>query len=102
METIEEISYSKQGNKYRQFRLYGETQVDLFTAQPGNWGWIFLIRTGSADFSHGMATSLNRAGYTSKQGWVMDLKTDERIETPQEEDVFKRAGRSWVRPEDRI
>lgn len=102
--------YRLQGDKYKSFfwplRGAGEglVQVDLFTATPATWGWIFLVRTGSADFSHHVAKSLNKQGYTSKDGaihkgnlelvdnkWQM-VATGAPIATPTEEDVFRLAG----------
>lgn len=96
------IRYSKRGDKYRQFTLEG-VQVDLFTAEPGNWGWIYLIRTGSADFSHGVAGALNGRGYESALGYIRKRSQSigEPIETPEESDVFRLAGMAWVPPEKR-
>jgi DNA polymerase/3'-5' exonuclease PolX len=96
------VRYSKRGDKYRQFAFEG-VQVDLFTAEPGNWGWIYLIRTGSADFSHRVASALNRRGYTSAEGYIRPKSptTGDRIETPEEADVFGLAGMAWVDPERR-
>lgn len=104
MELDKEVPLSdrlkKWGEKYRKFMYHG-VQIDLFTAERGNWGWIHLIRTGSAAFSHGMAGALNKAGYTSLEGWVTTIADGHRVETPTEDDVFKLARRAWVPPEER-
>lgn len=92
------IVYEREGDRYRRFGWRG-VPVDLFTCWKGNWGWIYLIRTGSADFSHHMAGRLNAAGYTSVRGWV--TKMGATIETPEEEDVFRLAGEQFVPPERR-
>lgn len=90
----------KWGEKYRQF-VFEDTQVDLFTATPKNFGWIYLIRTGSADFSHGMAARLNERGLTSKDGMIVSRGGSTPFPTPEEEDVFRLAGRPYVKPEER-
>ena len=94
------VAYAKRGDKYRQF-LYRDIQVDFFTATPENWGWQFLVRTGSADFSHDTALRLNKIGYSSKDGTIFRVFDGVSISTPEEEDVFRLLGRVWVPPEDR-
>jgi len=91
--------FEKRGEKYRQFQWKG-VQVDFFTAERGNWGWIYLVRTGSADFSHRVAATLNGRGYTSAMGYIRkkSQSISEPIETPEEEDVFRLAGMKWVDP----
>mgnify|MGYP001618258905 CR=1 FL=1 len=92
-------AYTKCGEKYRQF-VYEDIQVDLFTSEIGNWGWSYLIRTGSAEYSHHMAGALNKKGYTSQLGYIRKRSQSmgERIETPEEEDVFRLAGVNYVDP----
>lgn len=110
--------YTKCGEKYRQFvyALPGMApiKVDLFTALPETWGWIFLIRTGSADFSHHVAKALNKAGYTSKDGAIHrgDLKlvdgkwqleaVGQPIKTASEQDVFDLARIPFREPRQRV
>ena len=96
------VDYKKKGEKYRQF-FYQEICVDLFTAIPGNWGWIYAIRTGSADFSHHLAKALNKAGYTSREGWItrIDDPLQEPIQTMTEQDVFDLAGIPYREPNQR-
>lgn len=111
--------YTKCGEKYRQF-AYAPTpgqqpiKVDLFTATPETWGWIYLIRTGSADFSHHVAKALNKAGYTSSEGAIYrgDLKLVDGawklvpvgplIKTPTEQDVFDLARIPYREPKVRF
>jgi DNA polymerase/3'-5' exonuclease PolX len=110
--------YTKCGEKYRQFAyaLPGmqPIKVDLFTATPETWGWIYLIRTGSADFSHHVAKALNKAGYTSSEGAIHrgDLKLVDGawklcpvgppIKTPTEQDVFDLARIPFREPRQRF
>lgn len=80
--------------------------LDVFFATRENWGLIFAIRTGSADYSHHvLAHGWARRGYVSKWGMLRYLDgrdSDGRaIATPEEEDVFRIAGVSWVPPEAR-
>ncbi len=50
--------------KYTQRILPEGIKLDLFFAQPDNWGLIYAIRTGSADYSHKvLATNWVRLGY---------------------------------------
>lgn len=93
--------FAKRGEKYRQFMWRG-MQVDLFTAEKGNWGWIYLIRTGSAEFSKHIAQQLNQYGYTSKEGWV-GLKHGpfRPIPTPDESEIFSLAHVAAIPPKER-
>jgi DNA polymerase/3'-5' exonuclease PolX len=90
-------SYERAGDKYRRFVWRG-TPVDLFTCRPGNFGWILVMRTGSAAFSRHMAVRLNAAGYTSSEGWVARTGAPGPIETPEEADVFALAGEPFIPP----
>lgn len=98
------LHYTKAGDRYRQFTFLDEppVQVDLFTCARDNWGWIFLVRTGSASFSHHMAGRLNASGYTSKEGWICGAQGPmDRVETPKEEDVFTLAREAYREPGER-
>lgn len=86
--------------KYTQRLLPDGTKVDLFFAEPGNWGTIFAIRTGSAEYSHlELAVRWNRKGYVSENGYL--YKDKEKHECREEEDVFKICGIPYVEPEKR-
>lgn len=90
------VQYVKKGEKYRQF-IHRDMQVDLFTATPKNWGWIHLIRTGSAEFSKHVAQQLNSRGYTSEDGRIRARAGCRSwVDTPEEEDVFRLAGMGYV------
>jgi DNA polymerase/3'-5' exonuclease PolX len=96
----------KWGKKYRQFMFEG-VQIDLFTSVPDGWGWALLVRTGSAEFSHSVAATLNRCGYTSKDFRIYRGRTGGQIEgdpipTPEERDVFRLAGLDYLEPERRM
>lgn len=79
-----------------------EIKLDLFMCEPSNWGWIFLVRTGSADFSHDTARLLSALGYTSTEGHIHRKgDPDNLIETPEEADVFALLDLDWIPPCDR-
>lgn len=86
--------------KYTQRQLVEGINLDLFIATKENWGLIFAIRTGSAEFSHQvLATGWVKAGYESVNGMLR--KNGETIAVPEEEDLFKLIGKPFIPPEDR-
>lgn len=88
--------------KYTARRLPSGIDLDLFFADAFNWGWIYAIRTGPAEFSHRiLAIGLNRRGLTSKDGYVQDTDGN-HIQVKEEEDLFNLIGQSFVEPEERI
>lgn len=86
--------------KYTQRILPYGIKLDLFFATKENWGAIYAIRTGSADYSHKVL-----GGGWVKYGYKMEGGVLHRsgfpISTPEEEDFFKCCGVEWVKPEDR-
>ncbi|MFH1603604.1 MAG: hypothetical protein ABIH03_06830 [Pseudomonadota bacterium] len=86
--------------KYTQRTLPDGIALDLFFATPENFGLIYAIRTGSADYSHEvLARGWVRNGYTSVDGML----TRDGVAVPvrEEEILFKLAGVLWVEPEKR-
>jgi DNA polymerase/3'-5' exonuclease PolX len=74
--------------------------VDLFTARPENWGLIYALRTGSAEFSHKvLAAGWVRQGYKSVDGML--TYNGREVPTPEEADLFRLAGVVWMHPEAR-
>lgn len=90
-----ELEYGK--TKYTQRILPEGIKLDLFFAEEGNWGLIFAIRTGSADYSHKvLANGWVKRGYKSEGGYLMqDGKT---YEVREEKDLFNRIGVEYVEP----
>jgi DNA polymerase/3'-5' exonuclease PolX len=81
---------------------YGEhIELDIFTATPSNWGLIYAIRTGSAEFSYQvLAVGWSKKGYHSRNGILYDA--DERATfVKEEEDLFTLIGKAFVPPEKR-
>ena len=86
--------------KYIKIRTAEGAQVDLFTATAENWGLIYAIRTGSADFSHNvLASGWVRQGYKSVDGML--TRGGSAVPTPEESDLFAAAGVTWTEPENR-
>lgn len=85
------INYSYQGKDY---------PVDLFVViPPAQWGVIYLIRTGSADFSHWFVQQGYRYGIKVVDGHLE--KNGKTITTENEEDVFREMHVPWREPRER-
>lgn len=85
-------------SKYTQRILPHGIKLDLFLAERGNWGLIFAIRTGSAEYSHKvLATEWVKRGYKSEGGYL--YAGGKQINVLEEEDLFKRIGLPFVEPE---
>ena len=94
------ISLTKNGPKYKQFTL-GSTQIDLFLATEDNWGLIYMLRTGSPEFSKRMVTPAAWGGYLPA-----GLKVDNgrvwygsaALPVPEETKLFELWGMPYVDP----
>jgi len=86
--------------KYTQRILPEGIKLDLFFCTPENWGNIYAIRVGSANFSHKvLARGWSRQGFKSIDGFLW--KNGKKYECREERDVFKLAGVPWVPPNKR-
>ncbi len=96
----ENIPWSpKADGKYWRAMLPFGIKLDLFLAEPGNFGAIFLIRSGSADFSAAVMAHAKRVGKQCALGY---FHVDELpVATPEEADVFQLLGLAYVPPEER-
>jgi len=96
----------KGGHKYKQIELEEGLTLDLFIiTPPAQWGIQFMIRTGSADFSHRLVTSRKYGGlmpsnYRVEGGAIWS--NNHVVETPEEQDVFNLIGVPFIAPELRI
>ena len=98
------LMIKKNGQHFKQLIFKG-ISIDLFLTTTAQWGIIFMIRTGSADFSHRMVTPRSQGGLMPSNLRVKDglLWEDENcLQTPEEEDVFRIFGMNWIEPENRI
>lgn len=73
--------------------------VDLFMVKTDNWGLQFLIRTGSAEFSHSIMRLFNIRGYSSKNGYPQ--APGKLLKFSEETEVFNFLNLSWIDPEKR-
>ncbi|RPI19622.1 MAG: hypothetical protein EHM58_01060 [Ignavibacteriae bacterium] len=97
-----EFKPTKWGQKYLQFKYEGK-QIDLFIGEPDNWGLLFLVRTGSAQFSTKMLAAwkrVSRGGYSENN--YLHKPDGTVILTPDEETVFKLCGMKFVEPKLRL
>lgn len=93
----------KGGDRYQQYGL-GICKAGIFVTTPEQWGMIYTIRTGSAEFSHRLVTPRMYGGLLPEGFCVKDGRLWNRgvaLETPEEQDVFKAIGKQWVEPENR-
>lgn len=87
--------------KYTQRILPEGIALDLFFATSANWGLIYAIRTGSADYSHRvLATRWSAMGYKSIDGML--TKDGVPIPVPEEDDLFRLIDVPWESPEQRF
>lgn len=109
VETLEKIKGTPQG-KYTQRKHPGGLVIDLFIANPENFGLILAIRTGSADFCRRvLIPAINSSGHRSIDGHLFKHVQDgpnfsaSRIECPDEEFLFDLIGinPNYYEPENR-
>lgn len=87
--------------KYTQRELPEGINMDLFMCNKDNWGFIYAIRTGSADFSHNvLGKGWIRAGYKSINGSL--FKNNKIFPIQEEMDLFNLIGLNYIQPENRI
>jgi DNA polymerase/3'-5' exonuclease PolX len=83
--------------KYTQRILPEGIKLDLFFAEHENWGLIYAIRTGSADYSHKvLASGWVKAGYQSRDGYLWHGR--DKYNCREEVDLFNRIGVKFVEP----
>jgi DNA polymerase/3'-5' exonuclease PolX len=90
------------GEKYRGVDFRGFNH-EIFCADASNWGCIYTIRTGSAEFSHQLVARMLRQGlYRQQGGHVIHVKSGERVKCPDERTFFRLCGAELIQPERRI
>jgi len=86
--------------RYTQRVLPSGIKLDLFFAEKENWGLVYALRTGSADYSHKvLANGWVRQGFKSEGGYL--FRDGERYEVKEEKDLFKLIGVRYIEPENR-
>lgn len=100
VDSWEKVKGDAKEGKYMQRLLPENIKLDIFTASEYNWGLIFAIRTGSAQFSHKvLAMGWKKKGYTSISGILTSNSGD--IPVYEEKDLFKIIGIPWIPPKAR-
>lgn len=86
--------------RYTQRILPEGIKLDLFFANEQNWGLIYAMRTGSAEYSHKvLAANWVRSGYKSNDGFL--TRGGRRIAVKEETDLFRMIGVKYIPPERR-
>jgi len=94
-----DFKYFKNGERYKQFEFKG-INIDMFIGNENNWGLLFAVRTGPAEFSTKILSTwkkVSKGGY-SKDGYLHDGE-DKMIFTPEETDVFTLCKMEFIEPE---
>lgn len=91
----------RNGDRYKRF-LFRGVPVDFFIADPDNFGAIFAIRTGAAEFSHKLVMARRFGGFMpgflqQKEGYLRD-SSGVVVPVPTEEAFFARLGLAWIAP----
>jgi DNA polymerase/3'-5' exonuclease PolX len=90
------------GEKYRGVDFRGFNH-EIFCADADNFGCIYAIRTGSADFSRQLVDRMRINGlYRQQGGYVVHVRSGTRVPCPNEETFFKLCGREFVPADRRI
>jgi DNA polymerase/3'-5' exonuclease PolX len=79
-------------------------QVDLFcVTPPAEWGVIYTIRTGSANYTKWLMTRALQKGMKVEDGrlWDMSMRPRRLLPCPEERDFFKWLRVPWLEPEQR-
>ena len=82
--------------KYIQFNTPAGIKIDLFTATRINWGYIYVIRTGSSEFSQFIAKRWVKWGYNGVGGNL--TRDGEIVPVPTEKAMFDLLGLKVIPP----
>ena len=98
--------FLKDGSRYKQIALPEGINLDLFLVRPPNaqWGVIFLLRTGPAEFSHKAVTKKRMGGLLPSDCVVANgrvWRNGKFIPMPEEEDFLKLLGLPGLAPKER-
>jgi DNA polymerase (family 10) len=94
------------GERYKRLRYQG-VALDLFVClPPAEWGVLYLIRTGPADYGHTFVTPRSQGGWLPdylrvKDGAIQRRDDGTILPTPEEADVYRLLGLTYVPPEQR-
>ena len=98
------------GPRFKQFSISQDggqswlIKVDLFLCiPPSDWGMLYLIRTGPADFSHWIVTPKWQGGgltngHLIEHNQVINRSTREHFPCPEEIDFLRFCKLDWIAP----
>lgn len=86
----------KPEGKYWRGIVDGKIKLDLFLAQASNFGIIYVIRTGSQEFSTALMSHAKMRGYPCINGFLHEQ--GQPVATPDEQSVFNILGLRYVEP----
>lgn len=90
---------TRDGAAYKALAFRG-IPVDLFIVRPpADWGVLFTIRTGPADWSQRLVTDCQRRFYRVEGGRL--LHHGQPVACPDERDFLDAIGQPWVEPRER-
>jgi len=93
------------GERYKKIRLYEGIMLDLFMVlPPAQWGVIYMIRTGPAEFSKKIATPRRKGGLLPSDCHVKNGAVwwgGEMILMPEERNFFDFLGLQFIMPSER-
>lgn len=102
------IVLKRNGQKYKQFQFAGYSgdlyTVDLFLPSVETWAVVYMIRTGSSDFSRRMVTKRSMGGLMPNGLSVADGRVwlnGAALTLADEGDLFSEWGMDFVEPKDR-
>ena len=89
----------RDGTSYKAL-VFAGFPVDLFIVRdPAQWGVIFTIRTGPAEWSHRLVTDCQKLLRRVEGGYL--YRSGQRWPCPEERDFFEGIGQPWVEPAER-
>ena len=103
------VTLHKNGGKYKAFSIEWQPgymfKVDLFLPDRDTWGYTYLVRTGSADFSKRFVTARAYGGCKPDEFTISEARVwrnGAAISLPEEIDLFHAFDLEWIEPENRI
>ena len=103
MVSRQECRFGKNGPKHKEL-IFPGYKIDLFYADPNNFGLMKMIRTGSAKYSKQFMIEINKIGVYKVNGRYLRLNDWSNLIVPvkTEDDLYRLVGFPYKKPEDRI
>jgi len=97
--------FLKDGSRYKKIFLLKGINLDLFLVRPpAQWGVLFTLRTGPADFSHWIVSKRSAGGRLPSNCLVQNgqvFRDGESLPMPEEEDFLRLLELEGVAPAER-